>query len=206
MLSYLLVAILAVLVAIVARAQFNLWGSRPAVYGDLSLDKVVEYVHSWAPWLESGRIVVTHRDVSAEAELRKRRFASMPDVVVFRVRNADATRRHFQTIRSALDNSGVVYELELTRKTKQARAIAIELVAEDIHTPAAARKLLERIFPAVGASGTSFSVYVDGTMRIAPDVPNVRLIPWRQDHRTGFRLGAAFGRALRRILRTNGAA
>jgi len=200
-LIYIAFGALAVVAALITVAQFNLWALRPVVYENLAVQDLATYVRSWAPWLaDRSRIVVGHTRTDAAIELRKHRFATEPDKIVFRVRNADANRKYFQTIQGALDNARVPYDVELTPKRRQPRAIAVALPADDVHTPAAAIKLVERAFDAVGAREPSFHVYCEGQMRNAPDTPTVPLIPWRQDHAGGYRLGETIGRAVKRIL------
>jgi hypothetical protein len=200
-LIYLATGVLIVVAALIALAQFNLWALRPVVYDNLAVQDLAGYIRSWGPWLaDRARIVVRHARTDAETELRKHRFATQPDKIVFRARNIDATRKYFLTIQRALDNEHVSYQLEVTPKRRQPRAIAVALVAEDIHTPAAAVKLIERAFGALGALEPVFSVHVEGQIRSAPDTPGVPLIPWRQDHAGGYRLGETIGRAVKRIL------
>jgi hypothetical protein len=207
MLIYLAIGALVVFAALVGLAQFNLWGRRPVVYDKLSLADVAPLIRSWGPWLaERGRIVARHADSDAEVEFRKRRYSSQPDVLMFRVRNADASKHHFPAIRRAFDASATQYELELTAKRRGPRAIAVALVAEDVHTPAAACNLLALTFSAVGAVGNGFRIHSEGQMRQAPDAPSVPLAPWRRDYAAGFRFGALLGRARSRILKLFGLA
>ena len=197
--AVLLVLVLAVL-TIVLRAQLNVWGGRPVAYSGLDLDQVSDYVRSWGPWLEErGRIVIRHPQTKVEVELRKHRFATRPDALVLRVRNADANKPYFDVIRSALEATRTSYELETTAKKHSPRAIAIPMVAGDVHTPAAARNVVEQVFAAVGLRGPGFVVHAEGAMRKVPDTPAVPLIPWRQDVRTGYLLGERLGRAVKRI-------
>jgi len=191
-----LLGLFALLVAILALAQVNMWALRPVVHDGLAINGLSPLVQSWGSWLaERGRIVIHHADTDVEVELRKHRFATRPDELLFRVRNADVTRPHFQTIRAAFEQAGVAYQLETTPKRKQPRAIAVSLIAEDIHTPAAACNLIRIAFRAVGATEPRFRAHCDGAMRIRPDVPPVLLLPWRQDYQLGFSTGILFGRA-----------
>jgi len=200
-LIYFAIGVLVVVAVLIALAQFNLWAVRPVVYENLAVQDLAGYVRSWGPWLaDRARIVVRHARTDAEVELRRQRFSTQPDKIVFRVRHIDATKKHFPTIQRALENAPVSYELELTPKRREPRAIAVALAAEDIHTPAAAVKLIERAFGAIGALEPGFRVQVEGQMRKAPDGPVVPLIPWRQDHAGGYRLGETIGRAVKRIL------
>jgi hypothetical protein len=192
----LLLGLLALLVAMVALAHFNMWALRPVVYDSLAIEGLSPLVRSWGPWLaERGRVVIRHADTEVEVELRKHRFATRPDELHFRVRNADATRPHFRTIRAAFEQAGVTCQLETTPKRKQPRAIAICLAAEDIHTPAAACNLIQIAFKAVGATEPRWRAYCDGAMRNRPDVPSVLLLPWRQDYQLGFSTAILLGRA-----------
>jgi hypothetical protein len=200
-LIYVAAVLLVLILAVVLRAQLNVWGGRPVTYPDLELDQITAYVRSWGPWLEErGRIVIRHAGTDVEAELRKHRFATRPDVLILRVRNADTNKSHFEVIRNAFDAARISYELETTAKTHQPRAISIPLVADDLHAPAAARRLLEEVFNAVGIRSRGFMVHAEGSMRRVPDAPTIPLIPWRQDQRAGYLVGERLGRAVKRIL------
>jgi len=185
-----------IIVLIIARAQLNLWAARPVVHTNLVLEQVAPLIRSWGPWLEErGRIVVRHAENDVEVELRKRRFSTRPDALIVRVRNADANKKHFDTIRGALDDAHVPYELERTRKKGQPRAIEVPLAAEDIHTPAAAQRLIETVF----RDTAGFQVHCEGRMRRLPDVPRVPLLPWNQGHAAGWQFGQKLGRTVRRL-------
>ena len=201
MLIYLAIGALVVFAALVALAQFNLWAQRPVVYDKLPLAEVAPLIRSWGPWLaEHARIVVQHHGTEAEVEFRKRRFSTRPDLLLFRVRNADATKAHFPAIRRALETASAQYDVELTKKRRALRAITVALIAEDVHTPAAACRLLSTAFGAVGADGNGFRIHCDGRMRRRPDAPSILLIPWRHDFAAGFRLGKVIGRLRARLL------
>ena len=123
---YVGLAVLVLIALVIARAQLNVWAGQPVVLTDLALEEVGPLVRSWAPWLEErGRIVVRQAQTDAEVELRKHRYSTRPDAIIFRVRNADATRKHFTAIRRALDAAGVPYELTTTRKRSEPRAIEV---------------------------------------------------------------------------------
>ncbi len=193
---YVGLAVLVLIALVIARAQLNVWAGQPVVLTDLALEEVGPLVRSWAPWLEErGRIVVRQAQTDAEVELRKHRYSTRPDAIIFRVRNADATRKHFTAIRRALDAAGVPYELTTTRKRSEPRAIEVPLVADDVHTPAATLKLIEQVFK--GRVG--FQIHCEGTMRRPPDVPRVPLVPWRTDYAAGHRVGERVGRTVRRL-------
>lgn len=192
---YVAIAILALLLLIIAHAQLNLWSVQPVVRADLSLEQLAPFIRSWGPWLEErGRIVVRQAETEVEVELRKRRFSTRPDELIFRVRNADANKKYFPAIQGALDAAHVSYELETTAKRGQPRAIAVRLGAEDIHMTAAAQRLVQQVF----RNTAGFQIHCEGRMRRAPDTPALPLLPWRQDHAAGWRIGEMVGRFTRR--------
>ncbi len=193
---YAAIAVLAIIALVIGRAQLNLWAGQPVIYTDLSLEQVAPLVRSWAPWLEErGRIVVRQVHTDAEVELRKHRYSTRPDAVIFRVRNVESNKKHFTAIRDALDAARVPYELKTTKKKGAARAIEVPLAADDVHTPAAALKLIQRVFK--GSAG--YQAYCEGRMRRPPDVPQVPLVPWRRDYAAGAWLGQRVGRAVKRL-------
>ena len=194
---YALLAVLVVIALVIARAQLNLRAGQPVVHSDLALEQVAPLVRSWAPWLEErGRIVVRQSQTDAEVELRKHRFSTRSDAIIFRIRNADSNKRHFAAIRGALDAARVAYELKTTRKKGEARAIEVPLAAEDVHTPAAALRLIQEVFK----TSAGYQIHCEGRMRRPPDVPQVPLVPWRRDYAAGAWLGQRVGRAVRRLL------
>ena len=193
---YAALAVLVLIALIIARAQLNLWAGQPVLHTDLALEQVAPLVRSWAPWLEErGRIVVRQAQTDAEVEFRKHRFSTRPDAIIFRIRNADSNKKHFTAIRGALDAARVTYELKTTRRKGEARAIEVSLAAEDVHTPAAAVKLIQQVFN--GSAG--YRIHCEGRMRRPPDVPQVPLVPWRRDYAAGAWLGQAVGQAVRRL-------
>ena len=193
---YAALVVLVVIALVFARAQLNLWAGQPVVHVDLALEQVAPLVRSWAPWLEErGRIVVRQAHTDAEVELRKHRFSTRPDVIVFRIRNADRNKKHFAAMRGALDAARVPYELKTTRKRGDPRAIEVPLVADDVHTPAAALRLIQEVFK----GSTGYQIHCEGRMRRPPDVPQVPLVPWRRDYAAGAWLGQRVGRAVRRL-------
>jgi len=188
--------VLVLIALVIARAQLNLWAGQPVVHANLALDQLAPLVRSWAPWLEErGRIVVRQVRTDAEVELRKHRFSTRPDAIVFRIRNADSNKKHFTAIRGALDAARVPYELKTTRKKGEARAIEVPLAADDVHTPAAALKLVQDVFK----ESAGYQIHCEGRMRRPPDVPQVPLVPWRRDYAAGAWLGQRVGRAMRRL-------
>jgi hypothetical protein len=166
----------------------------PIRYDGLSLDAIGPFIRSWGLWQERGRIVVRHANSSLEVEFRKRRWKTRPDALVFRVRNADANRAHFEAVQGALTAASVPYKVEFTPHRKALRALEVSLEAEDLHTPAAGCRLVGQSFAALGAVETGFVAHCEGRMRVAPDIPRVPLIPHRKDVALGYRLGRLLGR------------
>jgi hypothetical protein len=186
---------------IVARAQYVMWATRVAIY-DLDSPAALEpFVRSWGQWLdERGRIVIRDPATGGEFEFRKFRFSSRPDEIVFRFRNADTTRPFFTAVREHLDREGVSYDLELTPKKKQPRALAVTFDAADVLTPLKAVALVRRSLDAMGAGLEGrLQVWIDGRLRQAPDVPKVELVNTSESNRQSFAFGQELGRRLRRL-------
>ena len=163
---------------LVAIAQFNMWATRRGTYELDSPDALEPYLRSWGQWLdERGRIVVRDVVTQAEFEFRKFRYATRPDQLVFRFRNADSTRPFFANLRAVLDRERVEYELELTPKTKQPRAIAVALDPSEVFSPLVAVGLAKQALAAIGGDPQRrIQVRADGRLRRAPDVPSVALV------------------------------
>lgn len=186
---------------ILARAQYVMWATRVAIYELESPAALEPFIRSWGQWLdERGRIVLRDPLTGGEFEFRKFRFATRPDELVFRFRNSDTTRPFFSDVREHMDREGVSYELELTPKRKQPRALSVSLDATDVLTPLKAVALARRSLDAMGA-GTDgkLQVWIDGRLREAPDVPKVALVNTSESNRQSFAFGHEVGRRLRRL-------
>jgi hypothetical protein len=135
------------------------WRGFPLVPGDYAhlflggVDRpLVELLlASWFAWLGDRAAITLAPAGGAQAvELRIRRWKTRPDLVLFRWRNADATRASFGRVRERFEAERQAVEIELTPKTMQPRAMVIELAAADVFSPAAAVGLAKRAFAAAG--------------------------------------------------------
>ena len=166
-------------------------GLQPAEYPIRTAEELEPYVRSWGQWLEQGRIMVRNPTNEATVEFRKFRYKTRPDALVYRYRNADATRHSFNAVRDRLGAQRVVYELERTQKRQQPRALAIRFDSDDVFTPAAAARLLHLTF---GDPLPELLVSCVGRFRLSPDAPTVKIIPSTRAGRSGFSLGLVLGR------------
>lgn len=182
--------------------QFYYWSSRREVYELTSASELERFVRSWAQWTEErARIVVKVLSTNAEFEFRKRRYKTQPDEIHFRVRNADSTRQFFRRIRERFDRDKIDYQLELTAKRKQPRALCVPLNAANVLTPLAAVRLAAVVVEEIhDGSPSRLQTWLDGDVRRPPDVPAVELIAATQGYRVGESLGYRVGRGLRRLL------
>lgn len=203
---YLILAVGVLIALLIAWAQFNLWGSRPAVYECASLAEIEGYIRSWGRWLDDrGRIVVRHPPSTVEIEFRKRRYRTRPDTIFFRYRNADAGRKYFARVKSAFDSAGISYDVELTPKLHRPRALVVTLDLREVFTPIVASRLVAIAFGCEeDRPVASLQVFCEGRMRQEIEEPTVGLISYQQAGRAGFRLGRRFGQLLRPDVSTGG--
>jgi len=196
------VTVLAVLGGVVGRAYLRARALRPAVYHNLSLADLDPFLRSWAVWLGNrGEILVGHERADPIVHFRKRTYKRRPNVLFFRFRNADESRRSFPGVRAALDAARVDYDLERTRRTRQPRALVVALDPGDVLMPAAAIRLIDIVFGALQAGTTpGFLIWSEGPFQAVPDRENVPLVAPIAARRAGFRMGVALGRILRAIL------
>lgn len=193
---WLLLVFVCLLVLLVLWVQLGIRSVQPAVYPLSTVAEAEPYLRSWGQWLEErGKIVVQHTGSGAEVEFRKHRYKTRPDVLVFRYRNADATRASFAEVQSCFDSDGVEYHMEHTKKQRRPRALAVALDPADVFTPVAAVRLLSL---ALGADA-EVRVFCQGRIRGASDRPAVALIPPTRGQKAGFRIGRSIGRALIRL-------
>src|SRR5215475_13890902 len=81
---------------------------RPAVYRNLSLADLQPFLRSWGVWLgDRGEILVRHERTGPIVHFRKCTYRRRRNVLLFRYRNADESRRSFSIVRAALEASGV---------------------------------------------------------------------------------------------------
>lgn len=173
----------------------------PAVYHDLSLTELEPFLRSWGAWLGNrGEILVRHKNAKPIVHFRKRTYRRRPNVLLFRYRNADESRGNFSVVRTALETAGVDHEVELTRRTRQPRALVVALDPSDVLMPAAATRVLRIVFGALQVDAMAgFLVWSEGRFQPRPDRANVPLIAPSAAERAGFRMGAALGRLVRAV-------
>jgi hypothetical protein len=194
-------SILVVIGGVLARLYIRARALGPAVYRNLSLADLEPFLRSWGAWLGNrAEILVRHENADPTVHFRKHLYKRRRNILVFRYRNADDSRRSFPVIRAAFDAARVDYELELTRRTRQPRALTVALDPGDVFMPAAASRLIGIVFGALDAGTTpGFLVWCEGRFQATPDRANVPLIPHIAAHRAGFRMGIALGRLVRRV-------
>ncbi len=112
---------------------------------------------------------------------------------------ADDSRRTFPIVRAALEEAKIDYELELTRRTRGPRAVAVVLDGRDVLMPAAALRLIDVVFGALCARTPEFLIWCEGRLQAAPDSDSIPLIAPIAAQRAGFRVGVALGRLVRTV-------
>jgi hypothetical protein len=173
----------------------------PAVYRDLSLTEIEPFLRSWGVWLGNrGEILVRHKDVEPIVRFLKRTSRRRSNVLLFRYRNADESRGSFSIVRAALETAGVDHEVELTRRTRQPRALVVALDPSDVLMPAVATRLVATVFGALQVDAIAgFLIWTEGRFQARPDRENVPLIAPSAAQRAGFRMGVALGRLVRAV-------
>lgn len=158
---------------------------------------------SWVYHLDDrGVMYVAYSGASAFVELRKRRWKTRPDVLLFRYRNADATRTSFIAVRDRFASDGVQYQIALTRKTRRPRALEVRLDPYDPHMPRVALNLAVRALGDAPTDPPSYDVWCAGKVRDdtteAPMPLEYPLKVRRQDkaYDLGFRIGATVRRVI----------
>ena len=169
----------------------RVWG----YLSDLSFDAVIEHVRNWGVWLEDGGCIRVANPVSgADVEFRKRVYKTRPDLLIFRFRNADATRASFATVRSRFDARKLPYAVELTPKRKRPRALAVQLRVDDVLVGQAAGNLIRVALDADRPAALHLACA--GTFRSMLDAPSVPLLRQSRAFTAGFALGRAAVRTL----------
>jgi len=193
--------VLAILGGVVGWAYLRGRARGPAVYRNLSLTDLEPFLRSWGAWLGNrGEMLVRHQGAEPSVHFRKRTYKRRRNVLLFRYRNADESRRSFSVVRAALEGARVDHEVELTRRTRQPRALVVALDPGDVLVPAAAMRLINTVFAALRVDTTSgFLVWPEGRFQAKPDRENVPLIAPSVARRAGFRMGVALGRLVRAV-------
>jgi hypothetical protein len=191
---------LTALLGVIGRLYLRARALSPAVYRNLGLGDLQPFLRSWGIWLgDRANILIGHERATGTVQFRKHVYKGRANTLVFRYRNADDSRAGFPAVRTALDRANVDYELELTKRTRRPRAVAVTLNARDVLTPAAAIRLVDTAFGALGASTPEFFVWCEGRLQAAPDSDGIALIPHIAARRAGFRIGVVVGRLWRSV-------
>jgi len=199
--KWLLIAIAAVLIFWLFRPRPPVWIYpgvwAHATFGNVNQRDLALDLRSWGEWLDHwGKVVVRLDGTDNEVEFRKCRYKNRSDVLVFRYRNADATRKYFDQVRGRFDAGKVDYELEFTKKLRKPSAIAVAMHAADPLMPVTAIRLLIVAFGIPAESGASFTVEFCGSIRPLGDAPRVALSreSYPKPYLAGVLLGYAIGR------------
>jgi len=170
--------------------------------GGLDRPLVELLLASWFAWLgDRSAITLAPAGEAQAAELRIRRWKTRPDRVLFRWRNADATRASFARVRERFEAERQAVEIELTPKTRQPRAMVIELAADDVFSPAAAVGLAKRAFAAAGLPDTDrYDLGCTGHVLEQGTLPR-RLIPPSDALQAGRSVGRILGTGRRWAMR-----
>ena len=86
--------VLAILAGLVGWAYLRARALGPAVYRDLGLTDLEPFLRSWGVWLANrGEILIRHEGAAPIVHFCKRTYRRRPNVLFFRYRNADESRR-----------------------------------------------------------------------------------------------------------------
>ena len=174
------------------------WFSQPVPYS-VSGDDLQRFFLSWGVALgDRGKIIVRQAKTDRSIQFVKRDYKTRTDRLVLRCRNADETRKYFESVRSALEATGNDVKIELTPRGKP-RAALVEFNVEDPLMPSAAAHAARVALSAMGASVEGpFELYCQGSHRADYQAGSVEVIPWTRGYRAGFRLGRLAARVLGR--------
>ena len=174
------------------------WFSQPVPYS-VSGGDLQRFLSSWGIALgDRGKIVVRQPKTDRSVQFVKRDYKARVDKLVLRCRNADETRKYFESVRSALESTGNDLKIELTPRGKP-RAVLVEFNVEDPLMPSAAAHAARVALSAMGAPVDGpFELYCQGAHRPDYQRGSVEVIPWTRGYRAGFRLGRLAARVLGR--------
>ena len=192
-------ALTVVVVLLILILMFFNWLGQPVSYL-VQPEEIQRYLRSWGNAIaDGGRILVRQPGTNRSVTFVKRRYRNVGDRLVFRFRNADDGRRHFDQVESALANAQIRFEIERTPSGRP-RAIVISFPLADDRLPLAAAAHAARVaLTAMGAPEDGRSeMTCTGSHR--PDYVHgsVDVIPWTRGYRAGFRAGQVANRLLGR--------
>jgi hypothetical protein len=174
------------------------WFSQPVPYS-VSGDDLQRFFSSWGIALgDRGKIIVRQEKTDRSIQFVKRDYKARADKLVLRCRNADKTRKYFESVRSALEATASDVKIELTPRGKP-RAAILEFNVEDPLMPSAAAHAARVALSAMGAPVEGpFELYCQGSHRDDYQPGSVEVIPWTRGYRAGLRLGRLAARVLGR--------
>ena len=174
------------------------WFSEPVPYSVPGHD-LQRFFSSWGIALgDRGKIIVRQAKTDRSIQFVKRDYKARADQLVLRCRNADETRKYFESVRSALEAMGNDVKIELTPRGKP-RAALLAFNVEDPLMPSAAAHATRVALSAMGAPVEGpFELYCQGSHRADYQPGSVDVIPWTRGYRAGVRLGRLAARVLGR--------
>ena len=174
------------------------WFSEPVPYSVPGHD-LQRFFSSWGIALgDRGKITVRQPKTDRSIQFVKRDYKTRADQLVLRCRNADETRKYFESVRSALEATGNDVKIELTPGGKP-RAALLEFNVEAPLMPSAAAHAARVALSAMGAPVEGpFELHCQGSHRPDHEPGSVEVIPWTRGYRAGFRLGRLAARVLGR--------
>jgi hypothetical protein len=174
------------------------WFSEPVPYSVPGHD-LQRFFSSWGIALgDRGKIIVRQAKTDRSIQFVKRDYKNRADRLVLRCRNADETRKYFESVKTALEATGNDVKIELTPRGKP-RAALLEFNVEDPLMPSAAAHAARVALSAMGAPVEGpFELYCQGSHRADYQPGSVEVIPWTRGYRAGFRLGRLAARVLGR--------
>jgi hypothetical protein len=158
-------------------------------------DELPRFLSSWGSAIAAGgRILVRQPGTDGSVVFIKRRYKRVGEQLVFRYRNADASRRHFENVKSALRAAGIGFEIELTPRGRS-RAILVPFAISDPFMLSGAAHAARIALSAMGASNDGiYELQCEGSRRPDYVQGSVEMIPWTRAHRAGYRVGQFVGR------------
>lgn len=149
------------------------YGDTVRIFGRVdrvSKEHALACIREWVPVLaDRGKIQLWVSGRDEYVEFVKRCWKTRRDLLIFRYRNADATRESFTYVREHFDELGIDYQLALTKKTKRPRAIEVTLDPYDQCTPQAALWLVAEAFGSLLDDLSSFDVSCTGEVKSDAD-------------------------------------
>jgi hypothetical protein len=170
------------------------WLGRPVTYLARA-DELPRFLSSWGSAIAAGgRILVRQPGTDGSVVFIKRHSKRVGAQLLLRCRNADASRRHFESVQSALRGAGIAFETELTPRGRP-RAIVVPFVLSDPFMLSGAAHAATITLAAMGASTDgAYELQCEGSQRRDYVQGSVEIIPWTRAHRAGYRLGQFLGR------------